>query len=123
MSRDFSEWTAAFVSASALVCSSWLTACAQDPVVSASGSSAAVEDLPRADPGVTSPPAEAHSPEPLPLHAGAFESVSIHQGKTPSLIVGPDATLWAAFEHEGHVYVTRSIDRGTTFGRYRAGEC
>lgn len=98
--------------AASILASAWILAsCSREPSPSAPGEPAPEAAAPPADSQAAAPP-----PEPPPLHAGAFDGVSIHQGRTPSLAASPDGTLWAAFEHEEHVYVTRSIDRGATFG-------
>jgi hypothetical protein len=42
-------------------------------------------------------------------------TISVHCGATPTLAFDAEGQLWAAFEHEGHVYVTASQDRGASF--------
>ncbi len=56
------------------------------------------------------------APAPPPAEATLdCSEVSIHCGSAPSVRVGPDGDLWAAFEYQRHVYLSRSQDRGQSF--------
>lgn len=60
------------------------------------------------------PPAPA-AQEQAAVEAAPCDEISVHCGATPSLAFDRSGRLWAAFEQDGHAYVTHSDDRAASF--------